>query len=365
MVDAEVIPTVTTVAMGVASPFYLHPSESAGSTLLPAIFDGTDYRSWRRVVLRALSVKSKTSFINGKLVKPTSTDPTFAHWERCDDMVTSWMLNSLSPDLRDGLQYVNNAKVFWEELEDRYDQTNGCKLYQIQKEINDLVQGNLDITGYFIKMKKLWEEMNTIVVTSQCSCVCTCGGKTKMYKAEQDRRLIHFLMGLNEVYTAVRGNTLMMVVLPTMAHVFAILCQEEKQREMKPHNSTVLDPTSLIASSSTHSGKGYKTNYNSSRGSASSSGSKFSKGKGLCSAANAFTSEEGNNQSEKNDELRRQVPVNLSYNQYEQLLNLLETLQVGNNDADCHDPGAPPSRNKAYSTPKGSYTSHIVIHCIQ
>ena len=31
----------------------------------------------------------------------------------------------------------------------------------------------------------------------------------------------------------------------------------------------------------------------------------------------------------------------------------------------CHDPGAPPSRNKAYSTPKGSYTSHIVIHCIQ
>uniref|UniRef100_M1DQR1 Putative plant transposon protein domain-containing protein n=1 Tax=Solanum tuberosum TaxID=4113 RepID=M1DQR1_SOLTU len=33
--------------------------------------------------------------------------------------------------------------------------------------------------------------------------------------------------------------------------------------------------------------------------------------------------------------------------------------------APCHDPGAPPSRNKAYSTPKGSYTRHIVIHCIQ
>ena len=31
----------------------------------------------------------------------------------------------------------------------------------------------------------------------------------------------------------------------------------------------------------------------------------------------------------------------------------------------CHDPRVPPSRNMAYSTPKGSYTSHIVIHCIQ
>jgi len=163
-------------------------------------------------------------------------------------MVTSWILNSLSPDLRDSLQYVNNAKELWEELEDRYDQTNGCKLYQLQKEINDLVQGTLDVTGYYTKMKKLWEEMNTIDVNSQCSCVCICGGKTKMHKAEQDRRLIHFLMGLNEMYTAVRGNILMMSNLPTMAQAFAILSQEERQREMKPLSHMALESTSLNAS---------------------------------------------------------------------------------------------------------------------
>ncbi|XP_049347852.1 uncharacterized protein LOC125812395 [Solanum verrucosum] len=297
-------------------------------------------------------------------------------------MVTYWILNSLSPNLRDGLQYVNNAKELWEELEDRYDQTNGCKLYQIQKEINDLVKGNLDITGYYTKMKKLWEEMNTIDIASQCSCVYTCSGKTKMYKVEQDTRLIHFLMGLNEVYTAMRGNILMMDVLPTMAQAFAILCQEEKQREMKPHNSTALDSTSLVAYSSTHTRKGFKTNYNSNRGSTSNSGnsnfrassssvnaysqtrpqlfcdyckrsdhtkdrcyklhgyptsSKFSKGKGSASAANAYTSEEGNNQVEGNHEQRRQMPLNLSKSQYEQLLNLLGTLQVGNTDADNSD----------------------------
>ncbi|KAH0656246.1 hypothetical protein KY285_031128 [Solanum tuberosum] len=42
------------------SPFYLHSSESAESSLLPAMFDGGGYRSWRRAVLRALSVKGKT-----------------------------------------------------------------------------------------------------------------------------------------------------------------------------------------------------------------------------------------------------------------------------------------------------------------
>ena len=107
--------------------------------MLPRVFDGTGYRSWRRAVLRALSVKSKTGFINGAIVKPISTDPNFMQWERCDDMVTSWILNSLSPELRDSLQYVNNARELWAELEERYDQTNGCKLYQLQKEINEFV----------------------------------------------------------------------------------------------------------------------------------------------------------------------------------------------------------------------------------
>ena len=64
-------------------------------------------------------------------MKPVFTDPNFMQWERCDDMVTSWILNFLSPELRDSLQYVNNAKELWAELEERYNQTNWCKLYQL------------------------------------------------------------------------------------------------------------------------------------------------------------------------------------------------------------------------------------------
>ena len=109
-------------------------------------------------------------------MKPVSTDPNLMQWERCDAMVTSSILNSLSQELRDSLQYVNNANELWAELEERYDQTNGCKLYQLQKEINELVQGTLDITKYYTTMKKLWEEMSTVDVNSQCTCVCSCGG---------------------------------------------------------------------------------------------------------------------------------------------------------------------------------------------
>ncbi|KAH0730027.1 hypothetical protein KY289_001215 [Solanum tuberosum] len=311
-----------------------------------------------------------------KVVKPNLDDPSFQQWERCDDMVTSWILNSLSSDLRDSLQYANNAHELWAELEERYDQTNSCKLYQLQKEINDLVQGTLDVTGYYTKMKKLWEEMSTIDMSSQCNCVYICGGKVKLIKVEQDRRLIHFLMGLNEMYTAIRGNILIMNPLPRMTQDFAILSQEEKQREVKPHNHTALNSTSLNAFASTHNNagvKGLRTNYSSYKGHTDNSGnlnntnmirrnsstsrstlfcdfcrrsghtrercyklhgyppnSKFSKGKSSNSAmANVCSSETDGNQCEEDPELRKQMPLNLSKDQYEQLLNLLGSLQAG------------------------------------
>uniref|UniRef100_M1BRA2 Uncharacterized protein n=1 Tax=Solanum tuberosum TaxID=4113 RepID=M1BRA2_SOLTU len=77
-------------------------------------------------------------------------------------------------------------------------------------------------------MKRLWEELNTLHVKTQCNCNCICGAKDNMFKVEQDKRLIQFLMGLNEVYTVVRGNNLMMNPLPSLAQTFSLLIQDEK-----------------------------------------------------------------------------------------------------------------------------------------
>lgn len=80
-------------------------------------------------------------------------------------------------------------------------------------------------------------------------------------------------MGLNEMYTVVRGNILMMSTLPSMSQAFAILSQDEKQREVRPHNHTALDSTSLNAfASNTGSKGGPRTNYSSSKGNTGMSG---------------------------------------------------------------------------------------------
>ncbi|XP_070047351.1 uncharacterized protein [Nicotiana tomentosiformis] len=246
--DSTSSPNVNKDTLDSTNPLYMHPSESAGSTLVPVVFDVTGYRSWRRGILRGLSVKNKVGFITEKCKKPDSDHPTFEQWERCDDMVTSWIINSLSKDLADSLQYVVDAKELWQELEDRYDQTNGAKLYQLERKINDLSQGTLDITGYYTKIKKLWEELNTLNTHAQCKYQCTCGAKANMHKAEQDRRLIRFLIGLNEVYIVVRGSILMMNPLPSIAQAFSILIQEEKQREVMPSNHLMMESASMNVS---------------------------------------------------------------------------------------------------------------------
>ena len=197
-------------------------------------------------------------------------------------MVTSWILNYLSKDIADSVEYVCDAAELWKELEDRYDQTNGAKLFQIRKEINDLNQGILDVTVCYTKMKILWEELSNLNIKNHCSCVCNCGGKDTLHKAEQDRRLIQFLMGLNEVYTVIRGSILMMNPSPSMAQSFALLVQEEKQREFKPQSQISAEGSSMnssvnarssssfmnASSSNSLTGRPFGTNYSSNNQSA-------------------------------------------------------------------------------------------------
>ncbi|KAM3398659.1 hypothetical protein P3S68_002175 [Capsicum galapagoense] len=108
-------------------------------------------------------------------------------------------------------------------------------------------------------MKKLWEELSTLNTKSQCTCDCVCGAKANFHKAEQDRRLIQFLMGLNEEYTIIRGSILMVNPLPSVAQAFSFLVQDEQQREIKPFNHLTMESTALHVTSSRS--PNYKTNY--------------------------------------------------------------------------------------------------------
>ncbi|KAH0735261.1 hypothetical protein KY285_010968 [Solanum tuberosum] len=236
----------TNVVIDSGNLIFLYASDAPGMNLVNNIFDGRGYQGWRRSLLIALSAKNKLGFINGNCPEPPATANDFSSWHKCNDMVTSWLLNSLSKDIAHSVIYSRTAKDLWTDLEQRFGQSNGAKLYHLQKELTELMQGSTDIAGYFTKLKRLWDELDSLNSHVGCKCVCICEGKHKMTKFVEDQRLIQFLMGLNDVYAQARGNILMLNPLPGINQAYSLLLQDENQREVytgpqfPPNNSSFM-----------------------------------------------------------------------------------------------------------------------------
>ncbi|XP_075101647.1 uncharacterized protein LOC142177082 [Nicotiana tabacum] len=195
-------------------PYYLHSSIAPGMSLVITPFDGRGFPGWRRSVLIAISAKNKLGFINGTCGKPALNATEYPQWSRCNDMVTSCLLNSLTKVIRDNVTYSRTAKDLWSSLEYRFGKSSGAKLYHLRKEILKLDQGNSCIAGYFTTLKRFWDELDSLNSHLGCTCDCICDGKKKIAKFMEDQRVIQFLMGLNDFYAQARGNILMMSPFP-------------------------------------------------------------------------------------------------------------------------------------------------------
>ncbi|XP_055814295.1 uncharacterized protein LOC129883710 [Solanum dulcamara] len=222
----------SSAVMDSSSPYYLHPSDSPGMNLVNFVFDGTGFAAWRRSIIISLSAKNKMSFIDGSTEIPSADTPEFKFWTRCNNMVISWLLNSLSKKIAGSVIYSKSAKDLWTDLHDTF--------------------------GYFTRIKRIWDELDALSNGEICSCNCTCGGKKKVVKSKQDERLIQFLMGLNDVYAAVRSNIFMMSPLPNVNHAYSLLIQDEKQREAYVNPNFPGDTSSFLATHQNFSGQRYK-----------------------------------------------------------------------------------------------------------
>ncbi|XP_070030172.1 uncharacterized protein [Nicotiana sylvestris] len=205
-------------------PLYVHPSDVLGSSLVSSPFDGTCYDSWRRNILVALSIRNKLNFISGTSTKSLPGSPLARQWQICNDLVVSWLVNSMSKEISCSVEYFEYAKDIWCELEERYGKTDGARVFELKKELAHISQGYLDITSYFNKIKQLWNEIAVYKVR-----VCTCGGKAVV---DEEQKVYQFLMGLNDTYMQTCSNILMMKPLLSVRNVYNILLSYEKQRHV-------------------------------------------------------------------------------------------------------------------------------------
>ncbi|XP_019447312.1 PREDICTED: uncharacterized protein LOC109350536 [Lupinus angustifolius] len=173
-----------------SSPYYLSSNENPAAILVSSLLNGENYHQWSRAMTIALDTKNKLCFLNGSLPRPPPTDLMQPVWSRCNNLIVSWLTQSMQPSIVQTILWMDSTAEIWKDLKERYYQGDIFKLSQI---------------------------IGKILVHV-------------MKKYRENEYIICFLAGLSDQFSAV---IMLMQPLPPINNVFSILIQQERQMALE------------------------------------------------------------------------------------------------------------------------------------
>ncbi|PNY05212.1 flavonol sulfotransferase-like protein [Trifolium pratense] len=232
------------------------------ATVLPL---SPSHRSWARSMRRALGGKMKFDFVDSSIPVPIDPfDPSLRAWSRCNMLVHSWILNSVSESIAQSIMFMENAIDVWNDLKGRFSQGDLVRISELQQEIYSLRQESRSVTEFFSALKVLWEEFEIYLPIPMCTCrvKCSCEAMRSAHNNHNLMYVIRFLTGLNDHFDVVKSQILIMDPLPPLYKIFSMLIQHERQGNFAPSE----DSKALInaANSKTSGSKNFKSSYGSS-----------------------------------------------------------------------------------------------------
>ncbi|KAA8523689.1 hypothetical protein F0562_010112 [Nyssa sinensis] len=85
-------------------------------------------------------------------------------------MVVSWIQNSISSSIKSSVAFVDDAHKIWTDLQDRFSQQNGPRIFQLKKSLAGILQDNDSVSVYYGKLKTLWDELSIYDPIPVCNC---------------------------------------------------------------------------------------------------------------------------------------------------------------------------------------------------
>ncbi|XP_019442216.1 PREDICTED: uncharacterized protein LOC109346932 [Lupinus angustifolius] len=216
----------------ISSPYDLSSSDNPRSVITQVQLRGENYEEWARAMRTSLRARRKWGFIDGTIGKPEEESSEMEDWWTVQSMLVSWILNTVEPNLRSTISYMENARDLWDDIKERFSVVNGPRIQQLKSELAGCKQGAVSMVTYYGKMKSLWDELANYEQIHICTCRgCTCDIASKLEKRQEEERVHQFLMGLDDViYGTVRSNLLAADPLPSLNMVYSTLIQEERMK---------------------------------------------------------------------------------------------------------------------------------------
>lgn len=113
------------------------------------------------------------------------------------------------------VMFLRSAKDIWLDLEERFGYTSLAQIYALEQKLSDITQGTQSVSEFLTSIKSVWDAIDEAYPLPYCTCnQCTCHLTKKIFERHQERMVIQFMMKLNDKFSTIRGNMLMMSSLP-------------------------------------------------------------------------------------------------------------------------------------------------------
>ncbi|CAB4272952.1 unnamed protein product [Prunus armeniaca] len=122
-----------------------------------------NYLPWSGAVTLALGGRSKLGFINGNFEAPDVSSPNYESWLCKDQLVMSWLLNSMEWKVAEIFSFYESSFHLWEAIKEMYGtQNNSTHVFQLKKDIASLQQEGKPFIQLLGSMKSMWNELEVM-----------------------------------------------------------------------------------------------------------------------------------------------------------------------------------------------------------
>ncbi|XP_061347342.1 uncharacterized protein LOC133292872 [Gastrolobium bilobum] len=245
-------------------PIFMHPNESPSLILVSPPLTGSNYHTWARGMTVAILSKNKIALIDGSIEPPATDHLIYNQWQRCNTMVMAWIHRSISDSIAKSILWIECARDAWIDLKDHFSQSDIFRVSDLREEIYKIHQGNRIVSEFFTQLKTMWDELENLKPLPICECdpSCNCGALLKMRDYRDRDHVIRFLKGLNDQYSSVRSQIMIIDPLPNVNRAFSMVVQQERQFSSESNNEVLTNVQNFVAFNNKAGANGGRRNLN-------------------------------------------------------------------------------------------------------